>query len=157
MKSTEKTFTVKLHTTNTELKKEDIENFMKVAIENSKYREDFRSTVEDKEEVLYNFLNDLMAFSYFIRKSKEEFLEEYPYFAEEYDFCLSEFKKDRVNALITFLENTSTKELVEPYGFEEPEDFSFAVGLYIRDNMTLEEKADFLKLVASKGLKVPIY
>ena len=156
MNNTQKTFTVQIKTTNTNIDRDTIREFLNNAIVNSEFSEDLTYSVDENIGILFNFLNDLMAFSFFIRKTKEDFLEEYPYFAEEYDFCLSEFNKDRDNALLTFLENTSTQELTEPYGLT-PEDFSFSVGMYIKNNMTPEEQIEFLKKVASKGLKVEIY
>ena len=153
MKNTQKTFTIKLHTTDTEMTKKTVEELMdKVTTGN----EDLSFTVENEVKTVYSFLNDTMAFSFFIRKTKEEFLQEYPYFAEEYDFCLSEFNKHPTEYLMTFLENTSTEDLTEPYGLTPP-DFSFSVGEYIKKNMTLEEKTEFLKLTTSKGLKIEIY
>jgi hypothetical protein len=152
MENTQKTFTIKLHTTDTEIDRGTIREFLNTSIENSSL--DLTYTVDENVGVLFNFLTDnIMAFSFFIRKTKEDFLEEYPHFAEEYDFCLSEFNKHREDALITFLENTSTPELTEPYGLT-PEDFSWSVGMYIKNNMTTEEKINFLKLTTSKGLKV---
>ena len=156
MKTMQKTFTVKLRTTNPEIDKNTIRAFINTSIDQSKYAGELRYTVEEKTDVLYNFLNDCMVFSFFIRKTKEDFLQEYPYFKEEYDFCLSEFNKNRESALIEFLENTSTKELTEPYGLT-PEDFSFSVGMYIKANMNQKEQEEFLKLTTSKGLKVEIY
>ena len=156
MNNAQKTFTVQIKTTNTNIDRDTIREFLNNAIVNSEFSEDLTYSVDENIGILFNFLNDLMAFSFFIRKTKEDFLEEYPYFAEEYDFCLSEFNKDRDNALLTFLENTSTQELTEPYGLT-PEDFSFSVGMYIKNNMTPEEQIEFLKKVASKGLKVEIY
>ena len=156
MKTTQKTFTIQLHTTDTNIDKGAIEKFLNNSIANSQYADDMTCEVNDDEKVLYNFLNDNMAFSFFIRKTKEEFLEEYPYFADEYDFCLSEFNKNPKDALLTFLENTSTDELTEPYGLTPP-DFSFAVGIYINNHFNREEKIDFLKTIISKGLKVDIY
>ena len=156
MENTQKTFTIKLHTTNTEVFKEEVKKFIETSIANSEYKEDFTYTIDENVGVLFNFLDDCMAFSYFIRKTKEEFIEEYPYFAEEYDFCLSEFNKNPQEVLINFLENTSTEELTEPYGLK-PADFSFCVGEYVKHNMTQEELTDFLKLATSKGLKVEIY
>ena len=156
MENTQKTFTVKLHTTNTEIDKGTIKEFIETSIKNSEYAQDLTYTLDEKVGILFNFLTDnVMAFSFFIRKSKEEFLEEFPYFAEEYEFCLSEFNKHREDALITFLENTSTPELTEPYGLD-PDTCSWCVGVYIKNNMTFEQQADFLKLVASKGLKVAL-
>jgi hypothetical protein len=156
MNNTQKAFTIQIKTTNTNIDRDTIREFLNNAIVNSEFSEDLIYSVDENIGILFNFLNDLMAFSFFIRKTKEDFLEEYPYFAEEYDFCLSEFNKDRDNALLTFLENTSTQELTEPYGLT-PEDFSFSVGMYIKNNMTPEEQIEFLKKVASKGLKVEIY
>ena len=156
MKTTQKTFTIQLNTTDTDIDKETIEKFLNKAIADSQYADDMTCKVDDDVKVLYNFLNDNMAFSFFIRKTKEEFLEEYPYFADEYDFCLSEFMKNPKDALLTFLENTSTDELTEPYNLTPP-DFSFAVGIYINNHFTREEKIDFLKTVISRGLKVAIY
>ena len=156
MENTQKTFTIQLHTTNTNIGKEEIRNFLETSIAKSKYSRDLTFTIEENVKVLFNFLNDTMAFSIFIRRSKEDFLKDYPYFAEEYDFCLSEFNKHKEELLLEFLENTSTIELTEPYGLT-PKDFSFCVGEYIKNNMTPEEKINFLKLTASKGLKVSIY
>lgn len=156
MNNAQKTFTIKLKTTNTDIDRDTIREFLNNAITNSELSEDLIYSVDENVEVVFNFLNDLMAFSFFIRKTKEEFLKEYPYFAQEYDFCLSEFNKDRDNALLTFLENTSTQELTEPYNLT-PQDFSFSVGMYIKNNMTPEEQIEFLKKVTSKGLKVEIY
>ena len=156
MNNTQKTFTIQIKTTNTNIDRDTIREFLNNAIVNSEFSEDLTYSVDENIGILFNFLNDLMAFSFFIRKTKEDFLKEYPYFAEEYDFCLSEFNKDRDNALLTFLENTSTQELTEPYGLT-PEDFSFSVGMYIKNNMTPKEQIEFLKKVASKGLKVEIY
>ena len=156
MENTQKTFTVKLRTTNTKIDRETIRNFINMAIEESPYKDDLVYVVDTEIGTLYNFLSNPMTFSYFIRKTKEDFLKEYPYFAEEYDFCLAEFNKDRDNALLTFLEETSTKELTEPYGLY-PEDFSFAVGMYIKANMTMEEQVEFLGEVTRRGLKVEIY
>jgi hypothetical protein len=152
MENTQKTFTIQLHTTNTEIDKGAIKEFIENSIQNSKL--DLTYTLSNEVGVLFNFLTDnIMAFNFFIRKTKEEFLEEFPYFAEEYDFCLSEFNKHREDALITFLENTSTPELTEPYGID-PDTCSWCVGVYIKNHMTFEEQVEFLKLVASKGLKV---
>ena len=156
MENTQKTFTIKLHTTNTDIGKEEIKEFLETSITNSEYSEELTYNVEEDVKVLFNFLNDIMAFSFFIRKTKEDFLAEYPYFAEEYNFCLSEFNKHREEVLIEFLENTSTQTLTEPYGLT-PQDFSFSVGQYIKNNMTQEEQIEFLKLTTSKGLKVEIY
>ena len=156
MENTQKTFTIKLHTTNTDIDKETIKEFMETSITNSEFSEELTYSIDENVGVLFNFLNDIMAFSFFIRYTKEDFLELYPYFAEEYDFCMSEFKKNPQEVLIDFLENTSTKELTEPYGLT-PQDFSFSVGEYIKKNMTTQEKADFLKITTSKGLKVEIY
>jgi hypothetical protein len=156
MENTQKTFTIKLHTTNTNIDRETIREFLNNAIENSSLKEDLTYSVDEKVGVLFNFLNDTMAFSSFIRNTKEDFLEDYPYFAEEYDFCLSEFNKHKQDALITFLENTSTKELTEPYGLL-PKDFGYCVGQYIKNNMTQEEQIEFLKVIASKGLRIEIY
>ena len=154
METTQKTFTIKLHTTNASIDTDKIREFLNNAIYNSSL--ELTYSIDENVQTLYNFLNDTMAFSFFIRKTKEDFLKFYPYFAEEYDFCLSQFNKHREDALIAFLENTSTKELTEPYGLT-PEDFSFSVGYYIKNNMSAEERAEFLKLTASKGLKVEIY
>lgn len=152
MENTQKTFTVKLHTTDTGIDRDTIREFLNTSIENSELNLTY--SVDENVGILFNFLTDnIMAFSFFIRKTKEDFLKEYPYFAEEYDFCLSEFNQHREDALITFLENTSTPELTEPYGLT-PEDFSWSVGMYIKNNMTTEEKINFLKLTTSKGLKV---
>lgn len=156
MENMQKTFTIKLHTTDRNVDRDTIRKFMNIAIDNSEFSEDFTYHVEEDVQVLYNFLEDTMAFSYFIRKTKEEFIEWYPYFAEEYDFCLSEFNKNPQEILLTFLESTSTPELTEPYGLT-PADFSFCVGMYVKNNMTPEERMEFLKLTASKGLKVEIY
>lgn len=156
MENTQKTFTIKLHTTNIEIDKECINNFINNAIANSEYSKDLTYSIDEDVQVLFNFLDDIMAFSFFISKTKEEFLTMYPYFAEEYDFCLSEFNKNPKEVLLSFLENTSTEELTEPYGLQ-PDDFSFCVGEYIKNNFSTQEKADFLKIVALKGLKVKIY
>ena len=156
MENMQKTFTIKLHTTDVNVDRDTIREFMNIAIDNSEYKDDFTYRVEENIEVLYSFLEDTMAFSYFIRKTKEDFLAEYPYFAEEYDFCLSEFNKNPQEALLTFLENTSTPELTEPYGLT-PKDFSFCVGEYIKNNFSNEQMAEFLKRVVQKGLKVVIY
>ena len=153
MKNVQKTFTVKFHTTNTNIDKEVMAELVEKAISESEYAKDITFEVEDHVGLLFNFLEDTMTFSFFIRKTKEDFLKEYPYLAEEYDFCLSEFNKNTTNALLTFLENTSTPKLTEPYGLS-PEDFSFSVGMYIKNNMTPEEQINFLKEVASRGLKV---
>lgn len=156
MENTQKVFTVKLYTTNTNIDRDMIRDFLQTSIDNSEYQDALTYSVDTNIGIHFNFLNDCMAFSSFISKIKEDFLKEYPYFAEEYDFCLSEFNKNPQQALIDFLENTSTQELTEPYGLT-PEDFSFSVGLYIKNNFTEEEQVEFLKLVASKGLKVEIY
>lgn len=153
MKNVQKTFTVKFHTTNTNIDKEVMAELIEKAISESEYTEDITFEVEDHVGLLFNFLEDTMTFSFFIRKTKEDFLKEYPYLAEEYDFCLSEFNKNTTDALLTFLENTSTPKLTEPYGLT-PEDFSFSVGMYIKNNMTPEEQINFLKEVTSRGLKV---
>ena len=155
MKTMQKTFTVKLKTTNPEIDRNTIRAFINTSIDQSKYAGELRYTVEDNVGTLYNFLNDCMAFSLFIRSTKEDFLKEYPYFAEEYDFCLSEFNKNKESALIEFLENTKTEELTEPYGLT-PKDFSFSVGVYVKSNMTYEEQVEFLKEITSRGLKVEI-
>ena len=156
MENTQKTFTIEIHTTNTDITKDEIKNFIETSIANSKYSKDLTYTIDENVKVLFNFLEDNMVFSSFIRKTKEEFLERYPYFAEEYDFCLSEFNKNKEELLLEFLESTSTKELTEPY-YLTPQDFSFCVGEYIKNNMTLEEQKDFLKLATSKGFKVEVY
>ena len=156
MKNTQKTFTVRLRTTNTDIMRDDIGNLINNAIVNSEYNGDLTYSVDENVQVLFNFLDDKMAFNFFITKTKEDFLLEYPYFAEEYDFCLSEFNKDRQGVLLNFLENTSTKELTEPYGLE-PEDFSFCVGKFIKNNFSEQEQRDFLRLTTSKGLKVEMY
>ena len=156
MENTQKVFTVKLYTTNTNIDRDMIRDFLQTSIDNSEYKNDLTYSVDKNIGIHFNFLNDCMAFSSFISKTKEDFLKEYPYFAEEYDFCLSEFNKNPQQALIDFLENTSTQELTEPYGLS-PEDFSFSVGLYIKNNFTEEERIEFLKLTTSKGLKVEIY
>ena len=156
MEEVQKIFKIELKTTDTNIDKFAIKAFLDQAIENSPYAGTLTFKVEENVYLAFNFLNDPMVFSLFIRKTKEDFLEEYPYHEQAYDFCLSEFNKHREEALIDFLENTRTKELTEPYKLS-PEDFSFCVGQYIKNNMTHEEQLEFLKLTTSKGLKVEIY
>lgn len=153
MENARHTFTIKLHTSNMELTRDDIRYFINNAIESNELMDDLTYNVDEEVQTFYSFLNDPMAFSYFIRKTREDFLQEYPYFAEEYDFCLSQFNKHTTELLLEFLENTSTEILTEPYGLL-PQDFSYSVGEYIKHNMTDEEKVEFLKLTTSKGLKV---
>ena len=157
MKNTQKIFTVQLKTTDTSVDTDTIANLLNSAIKDSELNENITYSIDKNVCVVFNFLDDLLTFKFFISETKEEFLNRYPYFTEyEYDFCLSEFNKDKKNALITFLENTSTPELAEPYGIS-PEDFSYSVGLYIKNNMTVTEQEEFLKEVASRGLKIEGY
>ena len=156
MEDVQKIFKIELGTTDTNIDKLAIQEFLQQAIQNSPYADILSVKINEKVDLSFNFLNDPMVFSLFIRKTKEDFLEEYPYHAQAYDFCLSEFNKNRDEALIDFLENTRTPELTEPYKLL-PEDFSFCVGEYIKNNMTTEEQLEFLKLTTSKGLKVEIY
>lgn len=153
MKSTQKTFTIKVHTTNMNLAKEDIKELIDKAIEQSPHKEELRVTIEKETEVLFNFLNDPVVFGLFIRTTKEEFLKEYPYFSDEYDFCLNEFYKNPQEALLNFLESTSTLELTEPYS-RTPADFSFSVGIFIEKHFTEDERRDFLLEVVKHGLTV---
>ena len=155
MNGVQKTFTIKLKTPNTDINRDTIRNFLQNAIKNSEYKYDLIFSVDTEIGIHFNFLNDCRTLETFITSTKEDFLKVYPYFVEEYDFCLSEFNKNPQEVLIDLLENTNTIELAEPYK-RTPDDFRESVGDYIRDNFSLEEQADFLKLVVSKGLKVII-
>lgn len=155
MKETQKIFTVKLKTTDTDIDKSIIRQFMQKAIEESPLKNDLTFSVDTTVGMNFNFLNDCKTLKTFITTVKEDFLKVYPYFAEEYDFCLSEFNKNPQEVLIDLLENTSTKELAEPYGLT-PRDFKLSVKKYIKNNFTLDEQEDFLKLATEKGLKITL-
>ena len=157
MKNTQKIFTVKIYTTSDEVNVDTIREFISESIVNSEYSDNFTFSVDKKVDHLYNFLtSNKMAFQLFLRETEEEFLKRYPYFAEEYDFCLAEFNKNPQEALINFLEETKNKEDTEPY-YLTPDDFAFAVGIYIKNHMSETEQAEFLKLAESKGLQVVFY
>lgn len=155
MNTTQKIFTIQLKTTDTNIDKETIDNFINDAITDGGFAGKLIYKLDEKVEILFNFLNDPLILSYFITHNKEEFLTEYPYLSDEYNFNLSEFDKNKRETLISLLENTSTEQLAEPYGLT-PEDFSRSVGLYIKHNMTPEEQTDFLRIVTIKGFKIEI-
>ena len=153
MKNAQKIFTLQINTTKTDMTVDDIMEFLDNAIENSEYKQDLTYIIAEETHMQYSFLQDPFVFGIFLSNTKEDFLKEYPHFAQEYDFCLREFNKDRTNAIINFLHETETPELTEPYYFE-PEDFKYCVGKYIKNNMDSEEKAELLQALAKEGLTV---
>lgn len=156
MKKAQKVFTVKINTTKTDMDVNDVMIFLDNAIGNSEYIKDMSYLIYEDTEMQYNFLNDPLAFGFFLSTNKEDFLKEYPHFAQEYDFCLREFNKDRTNAIINFLHDTETPELTEPY-YLKPKDFKICVGKYIEKNMNSEEKAELLQALAKEGLTVEFH
>lgn len=155
MKNVQKVFTIKLKTNNIDIDRDCIKELINNSIINSKYSDDLTYSIDKNAQLLFNFLESTMAISYFISSTKEDFLAKYPYFAEEYDFCLAEFNKNPQEVLLNFLENTSTPELTEPYGLT-PEDFSFCVEEYIQNNFSKKEQKNFLKEVTKRGLKLTL-
>ena len=157
MNNTQKNFTINLHSRNADVTREDLIDFLNSLIGESEYSDDFTIDIEEDVRLNFNFLtSNIIAFTFFLRKSKEEFLKLFPHFAEEYDFCKSEFERDKQDAMLDLLESTSTEELTEPYGLA-PDDFSYVVGNYVKDNLTEEEQLEFLKKVCSRSLKLEIY
>lgn len=71
---------------------------------------------------VYDFIENTEMFYAFLKYSKDQFFEKYPYLTqEEYDLTLSVFNKDAVNILINFIENTSSNILTEPYNLTSTE------------------------------------
>lgn len=71
---------------------------------------------------VYDFIENIEMFYAFLKYSKDQFFEKYPYLTQkEYDLTLSVFNKDAVNILITFIENTSSNILTEPYNLTSTE------------------------------------
>lgn len=71
---------------------------------------------------VYDFIENTEMFFAFLKYSKDQFFEKYPYLTqEEYDLTLSVFNKDAVNILINFIENISTQILAEPYNLTPEE------------------------------------
>lgn len=154
MKDKRRHFTIILHTTDENITPKDISNFMGDAICSSNYEGKLFYILEEGEKILYNFLNsDKLALMQFITHTKKDFLEIYPYFAEEYYFCNYEFYINRVEVLLNLLEETSTIEETEPYKLT-PADFQEAVETYIKLNMTKEEQKNFIKLAKERGFKI---
>lgn len=71
---------------------------------------------------VYDFIENTEMFFAFLKYSKDQFFEKYPYLTQkEYDLTLSIFNKDAVKILITFIENTSSNILTEPYNLTSTE------------------------------------
>ena len=71
---------------------------------------------------VYDFIENTEMFFAFLKYSKDQFFEKYPYLTqEEYALTLSVFNKDAVNILINFIDNTSSNILTEPYNLTSTE------------------------------------
>jgi len=103
---------------------------------------------------VYNFIENIEMFYAFLKYSKDQFFEKYPYLTqEEYDLTLSVFNKDPVNILITFIENTSSNILTEPYNLTSTECKRVAT-TFAKEYFPPKQYEEFLDAAIKRGIKL---
>ncbi len=103
---------------------------------------------------VYDFIENTEMFYAFLKYSKDQFFEKYPYLTqEEYDLTLSVFNKDAVNILINFIENTSTQILAEPYNLT-PEECKQVATAFAKEYFSPEQFEEFVDTAVKKGIKL---
>ncbi len=103
---------------------------------------------------VYDFIENTEMFHAFLKYSKDEFFEKYSYLTqEEYDLTLSVFNKDAVNILITFIENTSSNILTEPYNLT-PKECNKTATIFAKKVLQPKEWDEFVKTAKEKNIKL---
>ena len=103
---------------------------------------------------VYDFIENIEMFYAFLKYPKDQFFEKYPYLTqEEYDITLSVFNKDPVNILITFIENTSSNILTEPYNLTSTECKQVAT-TFAKEYFTPEQFEEFADTAIKRGIKL---
>lgn len=107
------------------------------------------------EEIkVYDFIENTEMFFAFLKYSKDQFFEKYPYLTQkEYDLTLSVFNKDPVNILITFIENTSSNILTEPYNLTPKECKSVATA-FAKEYFSPEQFEEFADTAIKRGINL---
>ena len=103
---------------------------------------------------VYDFIENTEMFYAFLKYSKDQFFEKYPYLTqEEYDLTLSVFNKDPVNILITFIENTSTQILAEPYNLT-PEECKQVATTFAKEYFSPKQFKEFASTAIKRGINL---
>ncbi len=103
---------------------------------------------------VYDFIENIEMFYAFQKYTKDQFFEKYPYLTqEEYDLTLSVFNKDAVNILITFIENTSSNILTEPYNLT-PKECNKTATIFAKKVLQPKEWDEFVKTAKEKNIKL---
>ena len=103
---------------------------------------------------VYDFIENTEMFYAFLKYSKDEFFEKYPYLTqEEYNLTISAFNKDAVNILINFIENTSSNILTEPYNLTSTECKQVATN-FAREYFPPKQYEEFSDAAVKSGIKL---
>lgn len=107
------------------------------------------------EEIkIYDFIENTEMFFAFLKYSKDQFFEKYPYLTqEEYALTLSIFNKDTINILITFIENTSSNILTEPYNLTSTECKQVAT-TFAKEYFSPKQFKEFAGTAIKRGIKL---
>ena len=149
----QKTFNIQIKTTNPKVTTETITTLINNAIGDSEFSKDLSFSLKDLSYT-YDFMENKIMFSLFLRYTKEEFLEAYTYLTEEeYDLTLAEFNKDKMGNLLRLLQETNQKDLAEPYELS-PSEFNYIVGYYVKNNFTPSEQDEFDQILNENHLHI---
>ena len=103
---------------------------------------------------VYDFIENIEMFYAFLKYSKDQFFEKYPYLTQkEYDLTLSVLNKDPVNILITFIENTSTQILAEPYNLT-PKECKLVATAFAKEYFSPEQFEEFADTAIKRGINL---
>lgn len=103
---------------------------------------------------VYDFIENIEMFYTFLKYSKDQFFEKYPYLTqEEYDLTLSVFNKDAVNILITFIENTGSNILAEPYNLT-PKECKQVATTFAKEYFSPKQFKEFASTAMKRGINL---
>ena len=153
MSITQNIFNIQIKTTNTKINEQTIAAIINKAIEKSEYSSDLTYKF-GKTDTAYDFKDNIEMFYAFLKYSKNQFFEKYPYLTqEEYDLTLSVFNKDAVNILINFIENTSTQVLAEPYNLTSTECKQVATA-FAKEYFSPKQFEEFADTAIKRGINL---
>lgn len=153
MSITQNIFNIQIKTTNTKIDEQTISSIINDAIKGSMYSSNLTYKL-CKTEIVYDFTDNIEMFFAFLKYSKEQFFEKYPYLThEEYSLTISAFNQDKINVLITFIENTSEKVLAEPYNLESEECNKVATA-FAKRFLSPQEWNDFINEAEKRKIKI---
>lgn len=153
MSITQNIFNIQIKTTNIKIDEQMIASIINKAIEESEYRSDLTYKF-GKTDTAYDFTDNIEMFYAFLKYSKNQFFEKYPYLSEdEYLLTIAAFNKDKINVLLDFIENTSSKVLAEPYNLT-PEECNKTATIFAKEVLQPKEWEEFVKVAEEKGIKL---